>query len=136
MKTESDFTKMLCERIKRAGGHVMPMVGSNMQPSGYPDRYIAHPRFTGWLEMKKDDRQLTGEQRGCMVRLVARGVPAFTVRWHSKIDLVSISAPYGGAGASCELYRHPVGPFLKTPLLVLATCSGLFHIWRNDENRS
>src|SRR4051812_40862088 len=74
--SESDWNREWSGWLEQAGALVVPIVGGAMQRPGLPDRYVAHCRFAGWVEGKRDARQLTDAQRIVMRDLARRGVPA------------------------------------------------------------
>lgn len=61
--TESDFTRRLMHNIKDVGGLVMPIVAHRRGEPGWPDRLVVHTRWTGFVEVKVDDRQVTALQK-------------------------------------------------------------------------
>jgi hypothetical protein len=82
-RSESDFTRSWSAWLEAAGALVLPIVGSTMQPAGWPDRYVAHrslPTGSLWVECKVDERQLTTAQRLTLRDLGERGVPAVELK--------------------------------------------------------
>jgi hypothetical protein len=59
--------------VETGGGAVLALVGHEMQASGWPDRYVASLTFRGWVEGKRDHRQVTTAQRVVARRLLERG---------------------------------------------------------------
>jgi hypothetical protein len=78
--TESDFARAYCKKLEEYGAVVLPIVASEMQQPGWPDRYIVHRKWTGHLENKRGNNQCTTVQRIRLQRLRERGVPAFVLR--------------------------------------------------------
>lgn len=53
MLTESDFTKIVCNELKRCRATVFTFVaGAPGQTDGTPDRYVSHPYWQGFIEFK------------------------------------------------------------------------------------
>lgn len=76
---ESSFQTTLMKRLHKEGAMVFNMCGSGFQISGIPDLYVAHMRWTGWLELKVKSK-LSDPQKRVISELVHRRVPAFVVR--------------------------------------------------------
>jgi hypothetical protein len=78
--TESQFTRWLFKELgERTGTKVIAIVGGAMQVPGLPDRYVSHPRFQGFIEMKVK-APLTTAQRLMLRGLRRTGTAAFVVR--------------------------------------------------------
>ena len=78
--TESDWANRYSEMLKKGGAVVFKIVGSEMQESGWPDRWICHRRWKGWLENKMGSRQATALQARKLKDLRERGEAAFVLR--------------------------------------------------------
>ena len=87
-KTESAFTKWFCKMLAAVGTEVVAFVGSKMQIAGICDRYVCHPKFRGWLEMKRNSNTVKAHQRLFMRNLVARGDTCMVVRYQSRSESV------------------------------------------------
>jgi len=88
-KSESEFTRWFCKMVEARGAETIAFVGSKMQQSGLPDRYVAHSIFRGWIEFKRKTNDYTSLQynfirdmkakcdvaMGC--RITAKGVIIF-----------------------------------------------------------
>jgi hypothetical protein len=72
--TECPWTRRICQELKSMAGVAVftnqrPYIVSGKaklaQPSnlGWPDRYIAHPLYSGWIEFKGDKTRLSDLQR-------------------------------------------------------------------------
>jgi hypothetical protein len=69
---ESKFTKRTCEGLESLGAMILPVVANAKMPPGWPDRYVCHRSWDGWLEFKKDDGRLRKIQRAVLERLDVR----------------------------------------------------------------
>jgi hypothetical protein len=49
---ESDFTRKICSDLKALGALVYPLIGQTRGVRGWPDRYVHHWRWCGFLEFK------------------------------------------------------------------------------------
>lgn len=78
--TESQMTRRLCKRLTDKGWFVYAAVGTEMQ-SGWPDRFIAHAQWHGWVEFKTDDYTCEPQQKLTIKRLLERGVNVHVVRF-------------------------------------------------------
>lgn len=61
--TESAQTRALCRALEKCGALTFAVVGSTMQRAGWPDRWILHRDWTGWLEFKAHDGSVSAVQR-------------------------------------------------------------------------
>lgn len=82
-RNESAFTRWFCKMIERVNGVTFAFVGSTMQGSGIPDRYICHKKFRGWIEFKKDDYKLSKLQKLTLQSLHERGDVALVIRYRN-----------------------------------------------------
>ena len=78
--SEATFTKYFCKRIEAINGLVFSVVGSSMQQAGWPDRYICHPKWRGWVEFKATKGQLRKLQRKRLQDLYIRGANALVCK--------------------------------------------------------
>lgn len=92
---ESAFNRWVQGELEKAGAHCLAIVGSEMQESGWPDRYVAHVGYHGWIEGKVDNRQLTTAQRLTMKALACRCVAAVELKWITHDETVLCKDPWG-----------------------------------------
>ena len=83
--SESDFTQWMCKKLERVNAKTVAFVGSKMQGTGIPDRYICHRHLGGglWAEMKKDDRRVSDPQRRFLNGVFERGDTALVIRYRA-----------------------------------------------------
>ena len=72
--------------VQCANAQTIAVVGSKMGTSGTPDRYVAHPIFRGWLEMKNQNGKPSDIQRAVIRKLISCGDIAFIVRYYGRTD--------------------------------------------------
>jgi hypothetical protein len=82
-KKENKFQREVINAVESVAGFVFNCHGSRMQKVGMPDLYIAHSWWSGWLELKCQNRKLEPLQRKRILELTARRVPAFVLRWRN-----------------------------------------------------
>jgi hypothetical protein len=76
---ESKFTKKVCGILKNRGALVFACMGTEYQ-SGWPDRYVSHKRWRGWIEFKSLKRRLELNQKITIQQLRQRGDNAIIIR--------------------------------------------------------
>jgi len=82
MKSESQYQKFLGDKLRSAGAMVLKLHGHAQQSSGWPDLFIGHRIWTGWLEVKFQDGRWKNELQRHRIRdLRFRNVPCFVIRW-------------------------------------------------------
>jgi hypothetical protein len=81
MRQECKHTRKLRKDLRSMGCMVYPMIGSRRQPSGWPDSYVAHASWRGFLECKDVNYQLQPHQRHVMTQLRLRGEQVWTLRF-------------------------------------------------------
>lgn len=72
---------------------ILPLVGSKFMPSGWPDRFLCHRRWSGWLEFK-DNADATLLQVCRMEELNIRqagiafevDVSTLRIRYHKRVN--------------------------------------------------
>lgn len=79
---ETSFIKELRIIIESVGGVCFKIHGHTMQESGWPDLYIAHPFWTGWIEAKVGKRKTNPLQQDKMRKLIQCKVNTMTLRFN------------------------------------------------------
>jgi len=74
---ENNFQRILVKSLRECGAVVFNIHGHAMQVAGIPDLYIAHPVWTGWLELKTGNNPATKLQSSTLKRLIDCGVHAY-----------------------------------------------------------
>jgi hypothetical protein len=71
--SEKDFRKKCCKIWKDQGAFIFPNVafGTHSTP-GWPDLYVSHPLWQGWIEMKGRTTKLSKAQELVLRRLHAQ----------------------------------------------------------------
>jgi len=78
--TECQFTRWYCKCLKRVGAVILPIVGSAYGGAGWPDRYISHRDFKGFVEFKQGEAHLQTSQRVAIKKLLLTGEIVFVGR--------------------------------------------------------
>lgn len=98
-KNESHWTRTLCSKLDTlCGAFCIPLVGSEMQRAGLPDRHISHTMWNGHLEMKVDDNCQTTLQKITMQNMLHRRTPCLLLRLYQPTGVVTIEVPEPGVG--------------------------------------
>lgn len=63
MKSESESTNELCAELVKLGAMFYPIMGGMRRPPGWPDRYIHHRLWAGFIEFKNPDTPTDTAQR-------------------------------------------------------------------------
>ncbi len=87
---ESEFQGKLVRMLEKRGAMVLNVHGHMMQKAGYPDLHVAHWKFTGWIELKRDSGKVKTIQRVIVNDLRARGVIAFVLRYDNTDGTVQV----------------------------------------------
>src|SRR4051794_10314298 len=95
-ESESELSRELSARLVARGALVIAKVGNYMEQSGWPDRFVAHRVYNGWLEMKRDQRELTPSQRDLMQGMLARRTRSCVVRYESSWGELTLGFPLPG----------------------------------------
>jgi len=84
---ECAWTRKMCRELERCNAVVFACVAHKMQAPGWPDRWVCHRRWRGWLEFKGDNTRLTALQRKRIRDLNDRQPgSAFVVRHPNRIE--------------------------------------------------
>ena len=92
---ECKETRKFCRALEAQGAATYPAVASEMSPLGWPDRFIGHRRWTGWVEFKAWAGRVSGEQETQLGRLRAASVPAYVVRFSEDWSQLRLEDPDG-----------------------------------------
>lgn len=101
--SESVASTVVRDALVKDGAMVLKIHGHAMQAPGWPDLYVAHPTYGGWIEMKAGST-LTAAQAGIGVSLLSRGQP-FLVLQASMSRGVVIVEPNGECKPACDVGR-------------------------------
>jgi hypothetical protein len=63
IKTENQWKAALVKELRAAGALVLSVHGHAQQAPGWPDIYVAHCIWSGWIELKSHDGELSEAQR-------------------------------------------------------------------------
>ena len=88
-KNESYYTREICKNLERVGCKIDAIVGSRMNKSGRPDRYLCHLDWHGWFEAKKDGKPLSPYQKEWHIEQMKRQPGSvFIIDIHPNINTV------------------------------------------------
>lgn len=82
--TERVFQTKLILGLRQEGALCVKIVGNVFQKMGIPDWYVASKIWTGWLELKTENEELSSPQARMIHKFNERGVPAFVIRYRRK----------------------------------------------------
>lgn len=60
---ETEWKAKLKKAFEGIGAKVLSLHGHAMQAPGWPDLYVCHPIWTGWIELKMHDGELSTAQK-------------------------------------------------------------------------
>ena len=83
---ESAFTAKICKTLESQGAVILALVGGFRQTRGIPDRFVAHPKWSGFLEFKGAATRLELHQKILIEKLVKRGVNCQIYRYPNRIE--------------------------------------------------
>jgi hypothetical protein len=88
---ESQFSSYIGSALKTAGAKVLKLHGHAMQAAGWPDTYVSHWNWRGWVEFKVGSRKLTPLQLKFIGDLNIRGDNAIVMRLDSARHVIEVS---------------------------------------------
>lgn len=77
---EKDYQRKLVKFLKEHNALVMNFIG-NVYQSGVPDLFVAHRRWSGWLELKGPRTTITEQQKYNLTELRRHGQWAYVLRF-------------------------------------------------------
>lgn len=89
------FTNLFRTKMVDSGAKILKIHGHGFQASGWPDNYIAHHLWNGWIELKVDKEPLSALQRMTIGDLRERGVLAWVARYHNETKIVTLENERG-----------------------------------------
>jgi hypothetical protein len=78
---ERTWQSKLAKSLREQGAVVLVKHGNSTEGPGWPDLYVAHRQWTGWLELKIEPNKPTQRQRSVMQKLRSQGVEVYTLVW-------------------------------------------------------
>lgn len=69
MKTETERTNILCAALRKYNAIILVNHASGRTSPDWPDRYISHPRWHGWIEFKNPKTNVTDGQKRVLAEL-------------------------------------------------------------------
>lgn len=104
---ECKRTREFCKLLSNCNALILPIVGSIYTPPGWPDRYIAHPLWNGFIEFKEATTRLQPHQERILRELNKRNPhSAYLCRF---LDLIEgeqwiFSIEYYNGGRNVNVY--------------------------------
>jgi len=90
MEQERDAARGLTALLRRCNARVLALTpGERQQATGWPDRYVAHPYWSGWLELKGPRTRVRPAQVAALRALRAAGARAWVLRFTSEDEVVA-----------------------------------------------
>lgn len=89
---ERNFQSDLVRQLTKVGALILNVHGHAMQKSGWPDLFVAHVLWYGWIELKRETEVMTQLQKFRIKDLRDRGVDALCVRFQVQDEVVWIYA--------------------------------------------
>lgn len=124
---ESEIQSKMVSALKKCNSEVLNIHGHAEQASGWPDLYVSHTKFHGWVELKVDGNQCSVLQRKRLQSLRAKGTKAMCLRYlNDEEQFVVDSYAWDEEEKENFLRKHPVGilgdlcPPMVIPLLLRA----------------
>jgi hypothetical protein len=117
-KNESAQTRELCRELEACSAITYSAIGNMMSVPGWPDRYVHHAAWHGWLEFKIEGKYLTPLQRQRILELNHR-VPgsAFVVR---HVGIIGLQVENADGIKLCQVHSGSDRAFRL--LIALASC--------------
>lgn len=107
---ENAYQGMVIGQLKGAGCEVLNKWGNIMEGRGWPDLYVAHRVWTGWIELKTMAHGIEVTQTQRMRRLIKRGVPCVVLRWTTRGEVIEDcegeTIAQRGDGSGMDLLRQ------------------------------
>lgn len=105
---ENKFASKLTRLIRDCNGLVLSIVGNRMMQSGWPDIFVAHSYWIGFIEFKGEHTVLRKDQQFIIKRLKEKGVNVFIVRYPDLIqdelgNVLGVFKPSSGSSLLKEL---------------------------------
>ena len=85
---ESKYQAQVIKNLKAVGAQVLNLHGHAMQAPGWPDLFVAHPYYSGWIELKTKNGNLREVQRLVIAGLRYRKSPVIILRWKDGREIV------------------------------------------------
>lgn len=98
--TENKFQAALVKEFEKMRCLVFNCHGHKMQAAGWPDLWIAHAAWTGWLELKRANREVTPLQKRRIRQILDHGVKAYVVRHRFIVEDEDVRG-IGGESLNC-----------------------------------
>lgn len=73
MKNECPQTRDLCKELRQLGASVYVAVGGIYSRPGWPDRWIGHRKWCGWIEFKREGEVPRPAQVICLSEIERAG---------------------------------------------------------------
>jgi hypothetical protein len=92
---ECEPTRRFCRTLEAQGAVTYPLVGNRYAPPGWPDRYIAHEAWQGFVEFKKHDGTLKKLQARRLQDLELRRVSTYVLRLSEDEEQIQVEDRHG-----------------------------------------
>ena len=78
-KLESAFKAKICDELRECGA-LIQVIDATAASSGWPDRFVIHPLWAGYIEFKRSSYDLKENQRLTLREIAKRKFPAVVVK--------------------------------------------------------
>ncbi len=116
---ENKFQTRLVGMLEKRGAKVLNIHGHMMQKSGWPDLFISHWDFTGWIELKVEEREVKTHQKLVIKDLRLRGTVAFVLRYEHDDETLQLDEVPGLCWRAGDITKENVIETLNVMLAEL-----------------
>lgn len=81
VRSESQWNRAFCSALTKCNAEIFACSASMRQTPGWPDRFIQHTLFSGWVEAKRVSYDLTNAQRQIITSLNQKRAGTAFVLW-------------------------------------------------------
>jgi hypothetical protein len=83
---ENEWSAVLVPQMRRCNALVLNVHGEQYQQPGWPDLYVCHRFYRGWIELKGQTTYLESHQRAMIRKLKERGDAVYVARYPNLIQ--------------------------------------------------
>ena len=83
---ENKYAQFIRKQLRNCNAECIPIVANKYAPAGWPDTYVSHPYWHGWIEFKDVSTKIQKHQVRQLEKLRKNGEQAWVVRAPDKIQ--------------------------------------------------
>lgn len=135
VRSESEWNRKFCSSLTKCNAEVFACSASFRQTPGWPDRYIQHTIFCGWVEAKRITNDLTAAQQLIIRSLNQKRAGSAFILWLDAAAQYPLFLSWYSDFWTSGKWPQLVVENMQNPLTLLEAMSSCQYAERNEHRK-